>query len=112
MTTQPILAGVDGSKSALDAVRWAAGEAQGLRAPLHLVTVFGWVPVPELEDPFRSSLGAWESLRENADKTLATAAAEVRGVAPEVEVTTELLAGAPADLLVTASARARDSVAR
>ena len=29
-------------------------------------------------------MGAWESLRENADKTLATAAAEVRGVAPEL----------------------------
>ena len=107
MSTQPILAGVDGSESALDAVRWAAAEAQELRAPLHLITVFGWVPVPELEDPFRSSSGAWESLRENAEKTLAAAAAEVRGVAPEVEVTTELLAGAPADLLVTASARAR-----
>ena len=107
MSTQPILAGVDGSESALDAVRWAAAEAQELRAPLHLITVFGWVPVPEPEDPFRSSSGAWESLRENAEKTLAAAAAEVRGVAPEVEVTTELLAGAPADLLVTASARAR-----
>ena len=107
MSTQPILAGVDGSESALDAVRWAAAEAQELRAPLHLITVFGWVPVPELEDPFRSSSGTWESLRENAEKTLATAAAEVRGVAPEVEVTTELLAGAPADLLVIASARAR-----
>ena len=88
-------------------MRWAAAEAQELRAPLHLITVFGWVPVPELEDPYRSSSGAWESLRENAEKTLATAAAEVRGVAPEVEVTTELLAGAPADLLVIASARAR-----
>ena len=107
MSTQPILAGVDGSESALDAVRWAAAEAQELRAPLHLITVFGWVPVPEPEDPFRSSSGAWESLRENAEKTLAAAAAEVRGVAPEVEVTTELLAGAPADLLVIASARAR-----
>ena len=47
----PILAGVDGSESALAAVRWAALEAQGLRAPLRLVTVFGWVPAPDLEDP-------------------------------------------------------------
>ena len=38
MSTQPILAGVAGSESALDAVRWAAAEAQELRAPLHLST--------------------------------------------------------------------------
>ena len=86
MSTQPILAGVDGSESALDAVRWAAAEAQELRAPLHLITVFGWMPVPELEDPFRSASGAWESLRENAEKTLATAAAEVRRRARDPEI--------------------------
>jgi nucleotide-binding universal stress UspA family protein len=84
MTTRPdlpILVGVDGSESALTAVRWAALEARALRAPLHLVTVFGWVPVPELEDPFRPSLRAWESLRDHAEKALATAAAEARSAA-------------------------------
>jgi nucleotide-binding universal stress UspA family protein len=103
----PILAGVDGSESALAAARWAALEAQGLRAPLRLVTVFGWVPAPELEDPFRPSSGAWDSLRDQAQQALDTAAAEARRAAPDVALTTELLVGAAADLIVSGSAHAR-----
>jgi nucleotide-binding universal stress UspA family protein len=103
----PILAGVDGSESALAAVRWAAREAQALRAPLRIVTVFGWVPTPDLEDPFRSSPAAWDSLRDQAQQTLDAAAAEARRVAPDVTLTTELLVGAPADTIVSGSADAR-----
>jgi nucleotide-binding universal stress UspA family protein len=39
---QHVAVGVDGSDSALRAVRWAADEAARRRAPLRLVTAFGW----------------------------------------------------------------------
>jgi nucleotide-binding universal stress UspA family protein len=38
---RPVVAGVDGSESALDAVRWAAREAARRRAPLRLVAAVG-----------------------------------------------------------------------
>ena len=37
-----VVVGVDGSDSALRAVRWAADEATRRREPLRLVTVFSW----------------------------------------------------------------------
>ncbi|HEU5470974.1 MAG TPA: universal stress protein [Actinophytocola sp.] len=42
--TTPIVVGVDGSDSALHAVRWAAGEAELRAAPLRLVHVCTVVP--------------------------------------------------------------------
>ena len=39
---QYVVVGVDGSDSALRAVRWAADEAARRGAPLRLVTAFGW----------------------------------------------------------------------
>lgn len=109
MTTPPdlpILAGVDGSEPALAAVRWAAEEAQSRQCPLRLVAVFGWVPTPEQEDPFRPTPPAWESLRHSAEETVAAAAAEARRVAPGIAVTTDLRPGVAADVLVTESAQA------
>lgn len=44
MTQPPIVVGVDGSLSALRAVRWAAGEAARRRVPIRLVSVYT-VPV-------------------------------------------------------------------
>ena len=41
-STPPVVAGVDGSDSALAAVRWAAVEADRRGAPLRLVTAFPW----------------------------------------------------------------------
>lgn len=43
---RPVIVGVDGSPSALQAVRWAAREAGRRRAPLRLVAAVGWVNVP------------------------------------------------------------------
>ena len=39
---QCVVVGVDGSDTALRAVRWAADEAARRGAPLRLVTAFGW----------------------------------------------------------------------
>src|SRR3954470_21828321 len=42
--TQPVLVGVDGSESALDAVRWGALEARRRRTALRLITSFAYGP--------------------------------------------------------------------
>ena len=41
-TGRPVVVGVDGSRSALEAVRWAAREADRRQAPLRLVAAVGW----------------------------------------------------------------------
>ena len=41
---RPVVVGVDGSDSALAAVRWAAVEADRRQAPLRVVTAFSWKP--------------------------------------------------------------------
>ena len=38
---RPVVAGVDGSESSLEAVRWAAREAGRRRAPLRVVAAVG-----------------------------------------------------------------------
>ena len=45
-TGRTVVVGVDGSDSALDAVRWAAREADRRRLPLRVVHAFGW-PTPD-----------------------------------------------------------------
>ena len=37
-----VVVGIDGSKSALRAVRWAAAEAARRKIPLRVVTAFDW----------------------------------------------------------------------
>ncbi len=44
---RPILVGIDGSRSATDAVRWAATEAQRRHTGLRLVEAFGWLPADD-----------------------------------------------------------------
>jgi nucleotide-binding universal stress UspA family protein len=69
---QHVVVGVDGSDSALRAVRWAADEAARRRAPLRLVTAFGWT-----DDivAAHSGLGARyrDSLLDQSLRALATA---------------------------------------
>jgi diacylglycerol O-acyltransferase / wax synthase len=48
---RPVVVGVDGSESALQAVRWAAQEAHRRRVPLRLVNAFGWTTGHHLGDP-------------------------------------------------------------
>jgi nucleotide-binding universal stress UspA family protein len=72
---RPVLAGVDGSESALEAVRWAAREADRRKAGLRLVTAFGWMPVRDEDDPLQLVPPARDELRAAAEQHLATAAA-------------------------------------
>lgn len=98
----PVVAGVDGSESALDAVRCAAAEAADRRRGLRLVAVF--TPLPS---GTRHDLGLAPVYREQAmgvlREQLAAAAEVATAAAPGIEVETELRTGYPAQVLVEES---------
>jgi nucleotide-binding universal stress UspA family protein len=102
----PIVVGVDGSPSAMHAVRWAAGEAARHGVPLRLVHVCYLMPVrhprqvappPEYHDAFLEQGRHW----------LTAAAEAARMVTPDVPVSTDLRDGIAADVLVRESVPAR-----
>jgi nucleotide-binding universal stress UspA family protein len=103
----PVVVGVDGSRSALRAVRWAAAEAARHGSTLKLVTAFGWMPVtvaPAGGADLRAELTA------AARDQLAAAAAAARAVAPDLAVEQVLEEGGPAAVLNAHAADARLTV--
>jgi nucleotide-binding universal stress UspA family protein len=105
-TDRPVVVGVDGSDSALDAARWAAAEAQRRSAPLRLVTAYPWtrdrvVGVPGLGEEFHDAL----QLRAEHDMTAAVAAVE--GVAPGRSVDRAIVIGYPINVLAEEAQQAQ-----
>lgn len=103
---QYVVAGVDGSDSALRAVGWAADEAARWRAPLRLVTAFGWtdgttVGYPGLGTQYR------DVLLDQARQSLATAVATAGEGRPGLEVSSELRVGAPIGTLADEARKAQ-----
>jgi nucleotide-binding universal stress UspA family protein len=97
----PIVVGIDGSSSALDAARWAAHEAARRSAPVYLVSAFGWSGHRHLGDP---GLGHYrETLLQDTWKTVSAAADAARHVAEGVEISELTLDGYPVPLLITES---------
>ena len=101
-----VVVGVDGSKSALRAVRWAADEAARRRAPLRLVTAFGWtddvtVGLPGLGTRYR------DILLDQSRRGLAKAVATAREEQPELELSHELRFGYPIGILAEESRQAQ-----
>jgi nucleotide-binding universal stress UspA family protein len=97
----PIVVGIDGSSSALDAARWAAREAARRNAPVYLVSAFGWSGHRHLGDP---GLGHYrETLLQDTWKTVSAAADAARHVAEGVEISELTLDGYPVPLLLTES---------
>jgi nucleotide-binding universal stress UspA family protein len=47
----PIVVGIDGSSSALEAARWAAREAARRRTTVQLISAFGWPETGHIGDP-------------------------------------------------------------
>lgn len=101
----PVVVGIDGSSSALDAVRWAAREAARRGTPLRLVSAFSWHDSRHIGDPglgghFRKTMLA-------ATRTASSAAAETAAqAAPGIEISERVVDGFPVPLLVAASRRA------
>ncbi|MBW4706138.1 MULTISPECIES: universal stress protein [unclassified Micromonospora] len=95
----PVVVGVDGSRSALDAVRVAAREAADRHRPLRVVHAFIWplfgIPLgPGPAGPPQAGL------RHEAERIIADAVTEARKVAPDLVVTGWLSDGAPTPVLL------------
>ncbi|GAA1411923.1 universal stress protein [Catellatospora coxensis] len=99
-----VVVGVDGSAAALAAVRLAAHEAARRGLDLRIVHAFIW-PLMHVD------VGASEAvpeggLRHDAERLLAEAATAASATQPDVTVTTELVTGAPAAVLLAAARHA------
>lgn len=99
----PVVAGVDGSEQARDAVGWAATEAARRGAPLRLVTAFGWTPQdhplghPDAARRYRAELLA--ASRQHLDEAVVAA----RHAAPGLAVSGDVVVGYPMAVLDTAA---------
>lgn len=95
----PVVVGVDGSATALDAVRVAVREAADRGRPLRVVHAFIW---PLLNVPLGPAPGApaGGGLRNQAERIVAEAVAEARKVDPEVPVTGAVVDGAATPVLL------------
>ncbi|WP_214364467.1 universal stress protein [Pseudonocardia sp. H11422] len=102
---RPVVAGVDGSESSMEAVRWAAPEAGRRGVPLRLVNAFGWTITEHIGD---LGLGAEHRavLLDAARREVATAAATARRTAPDVTIDEQVLTGYPIPVLAAESATA------
>ncbi|UVS80533.1 universal stress protein [Actinokineospora sp. UTMC 2448] len=100
-----IIAPVDGSAPALDAVRWAAREAMARGLPLRLLHAYPPPPprLPAAVDPESRWVTA---MSEHGDHVLATASAVARAAAPGVDPILDQRMGTPSQVVVEASERA------
>jgi nucleotide-binding universal stress UspA family protein len=105
-SAHPVVVGVDGSESALHAVRWAAAEAVRRHAPLRLVHVCHLAPVrhPRQISPPADFQAA---ILDQGRHWLTEATEAARRVSPDLPVTTDLREGITADVLITESRQAQ-----
>lgn len=89
----PVLVGFDGSNSSLDAVAWAAREAEARGVDLHIVMAYSWL------SPSRDDM----QIRRRAHRLLGTASDVARGVIPAGRIRTALASGSAADALLLAA---------
>lgn len=92
-----IVVGTDGSPIGMAAVRWAAETAEYSRRPLDIVVAYHWEVPGRWYDSTHEVAAAAD---ERAGAIAATAAAQARSVAPHIEVTSSLLPGDPAQVLL------------
>ncbi|GAB3507780.1 universal stress protein [Amycolatopsis cihanbeyliensis] len=97
-----ILAGVDGSDTALLAVRWAALEARRRDLPLRLLHVGVTYPL--------IARGHDDGIVAQGDEWVNAAAGVAAGAAPGVRIERQVTLGDPAQMLVEASGQARTVV--
>ncbi|PXY36851.1 hypothetical protein BA062_08670 [Prauserella flavalba] len=105
MLPLPIVVGVDGSATALTAVRWAAFEAARTGAAVHLTHVCDLPPLDPRVAPASTAAYAapWT---ESGRRWLRDAADLARWTAPGLDVDWDVHVGAAADTLVARSAQA------
>jgi nucleotide-binding universal stress UspA family protein len=105
----PIVVGVDGSDSALEATRWAARSAKLRGLPLQIVHA---CVLPPIKHPTTTASQArWvEALAENGQHIISEAAHAARVVAPDLEVATCHDLGTASEVLIEKSADAHSVV--
>lgn len=98
--------GVDGSETALDAVRWAAQDAALQQSALKLVCAipFASAEDEDVNEPFER---LFEAVVAERRRWLEQAAAAAADIAPALEITQDLRYGKPAAVLVEESTGAR-----
>ena len=94
-----IVTGIDGSKSSIEALEWAARQAHLTGATLDVITTWDWppnlgwsVPIPEDYDPAADAKVVLESALE-----------PIRQAYPDLHVEAQAAEGHPAPVLVAAS---------
>jgi nucleotide-binding universal stress UspA family protein len=107
MTGLPIVAGVDGSDSALEAARWAADEAARKRVPLRLVSVVHVPIASTFVGDIGPSPGLMDDLRAESQRMLDEARSALVAQQPNLNVATAVLIGPPIPALVEESSAAR-----
>jgi nucleotide-binding universal stress UspA family protein len=104
MAAKAIIAATDGSEESLRAVEWAARETVLRQEVLRIVSV---PMLPPRMSPDPTGLETTGGiLHEGAQRALASATERVAQIEPGLAVTTEVLAGAPAQALLKAAADA------
>ncbi|EHR50961.1 universal stress protein UspA-like protein [Saccharomonospora marina XMU15] len=98
---RPVVAGVDGSPSAMDATRWAARQAARLGEPLRLLYVADLPPLnPHVAAPPPSYASAW---LDSGRKWLSEAEDMATDEVPELPVETDVRLGQTSDTLIEES---------
>ncbi|MGW4460985.1 universal stress protein [Micromonospora sp. NPDC004704] len=101
----PVVVGVDGSPTGLNAVRLGVDEALRRSCPLRVVHAFVWPKLKVSGKP--SPAGPAEGgLRRQAERVVAEAVDEARAAAPDLQVTGEVVAGFATAVLVGESTAA------
>ncbi|MGH4025866.1 MAG: universal stress protein [Pseudonocardiaceae bacterium] len=105
----PVVVGIDGSQSALRAVRWAAADARSLGRPLLVVHATVW---PLIGHPAPPAVPAdYRTLMvDEARRWLQQAAEIAADAAPGIDIQHELLTGDAGPVLLAQSAGAREAV--
>lgn len=104
--TAPVVVGVDGSSSALEAVQWAADDCARHHAPLRLVHGY-LLPSRGYPEVILKSPEVRHAIEAQARTWLDEAAEAARAAAPDVDVTTHLATWGAATLLIEESREAR-----
>lgn len=100
-----VVVGVGGHCSD-DAVEWAAAEAAARQSPLLLVHAFRWPPLYIDSCGLIPIVAAPPSIPMTAERLLSAGVRRARAVAPELDISACLLAGAPSRILLAQSRRA------
>ncbi|WP_407686863.1 universal stress protein [Mycobacterium sp. HUMS_1102779] len=97
LDSKSVVVGINGSRAAINAAKWAVDEARSRQLPLRLV----YVVAGRGAEPGSETASEWEV--ERGETALAEAESAVRSSGKPVEVETAILAGDPAQVLVTES---------